>query len=86
MYYADYTYSQLRQLLSLIYECCENPQQHHAFVYEKYSDRRYQRASLFAEGQMQKGFKLLQSPTFSSVSSAAALYDSNAAWKYDGRS
>jgi G2/mitotic-specific cyclin 3/4 len=42
----------------MIKECCENPQKHHAAVFEKYSDRRYKRASLFVEVEMGKGFLL----------------------------
>jgi hypothetical protein len=42
----------------MIMECCENPQKHHAAVYEKYSDRRYKRASNFVRGEMEKGFTL----------------------------
>lgn len=42
----------------MIMECCENPQKHHSAVYEKYSDRRYKRASIFVSGEMEKGFNL----------------------------
>ena len=42
----------------MIMECCENPQKHHAAVFEKYSDRRYKRASLFVQAEMAKGFML----------------------------
>jgi G2/mitotic-specific cyclin 3/4 len=42
----------------MIMECCENPQKHHSAVYEKYSDRRYKRASVFVSGEMERGFVL----------------------------
>ncbi len=58
MYYSNYTYSQLRQLISVILECCEEPQKHHSAVYEKYTDKRYKRASIFVETEMQNGFQL----------------------------
>lgn len=58
VYYSNYTYSQLYPLMSLILECCENPQKHHAAIYEKYSDRRFKRASLFVEAELAKGFRL----------------------------
>jgi hypothetical protein len=42
----------------MIMECCENPQKHHAAVFEKYSDRRYKRASVFVKDEMDRGFIL----------------------------
>ncbi|KAI1006208.1 G2/mitotic-specific cyclin-4 [Podosphaera aphanis] len=47
VYYSGYTWTQLRPLVAMIKECCENPQKHHNAVFEKYSDRRYKRAAQF---------------------------------------
>lgn len=47
----------------MIMECCRNPAKHHAAVFDKYSDRRYKRASLFVQAEMDKGF-ILPSLTF----------------------
>ncbi|KAL1969709.1 hypothetical protein VTN77DRAFT_8262 [Rasamsonia byssochlamydoides] len=58
VYYSNYTYSQLHPLITLILECCENPQKHHAAIYEKYADRRFKRASLFVEAELAKGFRI----------------------------
>ena len=58
IYYSGYTWVQLKPLVSMIMECCEHPQKHHSAVYEKYSDRRYKRASIFVKGEMEKGFNL----------------------------
>ncbi|KAK4553930.1 B-type cyclin [Recurvomyces mirabilis] len=58
VFYSNYTYSQLRQLLAGILECCEKPQKHHAAVFEKYMDKRYKRASTFVATEMQRGFQL----------------------------
>lgn len=58
VHYSGYTYNQLRQLVSVIFECCENPRKHHAAVYDKYADKRYKRASLFVESEISKGFQL----------------------------
>ena len=58
VHYSGYTYNQLRQLVSVILECCENPQKHHAAVYDKYADKRYKRASLFVESEISKGLQL----------------------------
>ncbi|KAL1972814.1 hypothetical protein VTN31DRAFT_6356 [Thermomyces dupontii] len=58
VYYSNYTYSQLYPLMSVMLECCENPMKHHSAIYEKYADRRFKRASLFAEAEISKGFRL----------------------------
>ncbi|RDL32001.1 Cyclin-like protein [Venustampulla echinocandica] len=58
VYYSGYTWTQLRPLISMMLECCENPQKHHGAVFDKYSDRRYKRASLYVQGEMARGFVL----------------------------
>ncbi|EAU37291.1 G2/mitotic-specific cyclin cdc13 [Aspergillus terreus NIH2624] len=62
VHYAGYTYSQLLPLISLMMECCELPRKHHAAIYEKYTDKRFKRASLFVEAEMRKGFRLPETP------------------------
>jgi Cyclin len=49
--------------MNTMMECCEDPQRHHQAIFEKYSDRRFKRASLYVEAEMKRGFKL--SPTAS---------------------
>ena len=58
VHYSGYTLPQLRHLISVMLECCDNPQKHHAAVYEKYTDKRYKRASIFVENEINKGFEL----------------------------
>ncbi|KAL9597323.1 MAG: hypothetical protein Q9179_004309 [Wetmoreana sp. 5 TL-2023] len=58
-YYSNYTYTQLYNLVLLIVECCEDPRKHHAAIFDKYTDKRYKRASLFAETEMLRGFRVL---------------------------
>ncbi|KAL1592762.1 B-type cyclin [Paraconiothyrium brasiliense] len=58
VHYSGYTLHQLRSLLSVMVECCENPQKHHAAVYDKYTDKRYKRASIFVGTELNKGFQL----------------------------
>lgn len=41
-------------------DCCRNPTVHHLAVYDKYSDRRYKRASKFVQVELEKGFTLPQ--------------------------
>ncbi|KAL1297743.1 hypothetical protein AAFC00_006282 [Neodothiora populina] len=58
VYYSNYTYSQMRHLLATIVDCCEEPEKHHNAVFQKYTDRRFKRASLFVRGEMKNGFVL----------------------------
>ncbi|KAK3070226.1 B-type cyclin [Teratosphaeriaceae sp. CCFEE 6253] len=58
VFYSNYTYSQLKQLLATVLECCEEPQKHHSAVFDKYMDKRYKRASTFVAAEIQKGFEL----------------------------
>ena len=61
-------------------ECCENPQKHHAAIFEKYSDKRFKRAATFVQNEMQRGFRVPEvSATRSSVNST--VYTD----PYDGR-
>lgn len=58
VHYSDYTFRQLHRLLGAIYECCLDGQTHHGAVFDKYTDKRYKRASTFVRGEMVRGFKL----------------------------
>jgi len=60
-------------------ECCEDARTHHCAVYDKYTDKRYKRASSFAQGEMQKGFQVLE--VASNISTAyASTYDNQKLW------
>ncbi|KAL9002934.1 MAG: hypothetical protein Q9188_004171 [Gyalolechia gomerana] len=67
-YYSNYTYTQLYHLVLLIVECCEDPRKHHPDIFDKYTDKRYKRASLFAETEMRRGFQILDINTHNVVS------------------
>ncbi|KAL8647488.1 MAG: hypothetical protein Q9210_005529 [Variospora velana] len=58
-YYSNYTYAQLYNLVVLMVECCEDPRKHHAAIFDKYTDKRYKRASLFSETEMRRGFQIM---------------------------
>lgn len=58
VYYANYTYSQLFNLILLMVECCEDARKHHCAIFDKYTDKRYKRASHFAESEMKRGFQI----------------------------
>ncbi|KAJ6036640.1 hypothetical protein N7540_000919 [Penicillium herquei] len=57
-FWSGYVYNQLIPLMRTMLDCCQNPQSHHQAIYEKYLDRRFKRASLFVEGEMQRDFTL----------------------------
>jgi G2/mitotic-specific cyclin 3/4 len=58
VHYSGYTLGQLKTLVTMIFECCQLPQRHHSAVYDKFSSPKYKRASLYVEGEIQKGFTL----------------------------
>lgn len=63
VFYSNYTYAQLRPLVGVMVECCEDPNKHHAAVYSKYLDKRYKKASYFVQQEMQNGFRLQPLPS-----------------------
>ena len=42
----------------MMLECCYQPQKHHLSIYEKYTDKRYKRASQYVEAEIAKGFMI----------------------------
>ncbi|KAF2278653.1 uncharacterized protein EI97DRAFT_215862 [Westerdykella ornata] len=58
VHYSGYTLQQLRQLVMVILECCDNPRKHHGAIFDKYTEKRYKRASIFVETELAKGFQL----------------------------
>ncbi|KIW64159.1 hypothetical protein, variant [Phialophora macrospora] len=78
VYYSGYTYSQLKPLVNLLLECCEDPRKHHNAVFNKYCDKRYKRASAFVETEIQRGFQLPDPAASLSLlqSSMVSFYDS----------
>lgn len=41
-----------------MFECCDNPQKHHGAIYDKYTDKRYKRASHYVESEIRRGFQI----------------------------
>ncbi|KIV87454.1 hypothetical protein PV11_02998 [Exophiala sideris] len=64
VYYSGYTYYQLKGLVNLLLECCEEPRKHHSAVFNKYCDKRYKRASAFVETEVGRGFQLPEQTAF----------------------
>jgi len=79
VYYSNYTYSQIFSLVLLMVECCEDARKHHCAIYDKYLDKRYKRASQFAESEMKKGFQVLDVNT-SSLPPYVSLFDDRSVW------
>jgi G2/mitotic-specific cyclin 3/4 len=52
VYFSGYTLSQLQPAIDAILESCKDPQANHNAIYEKYTDRRFKRASLFVKNWM----------------------------------
>ncbi|MCJ1464382.1 hypothetical protein MMC07_002995 [Pseudocyphellaria aurata] len=82
VYYSNYTYSQLFNLVVLMVECCENPQKHHCAIYDKYTDKRFKRASQFVENEMKRGFQVMDvaANTLAGVGTQVDSYEFRQIW------
>ncbi|KAK7203131.1 cyclin-like protein [Myxozyma melibiosi] len=47
VYYSGFLLSQLRPAMNVLVECLRTPKDHHRAIYEKYSDRKFKKASLY---------------------------------------
>ncbi|OHE93212.1 cyclin domain-containing protein [Colletotrichum orchidophilum] len=72
VHYSGYTWGQLKNLVTMILECCYTPRKHHLAVFEKYSDKRYKRAAEYVETEIAKGFTL---PAVRQSTGRATAYD-----------
>lgn len=79
VYYANYTYSQLFNLILLMVECCEDARKHHCAIFDKYTDKRYKRASNFAESEMKRGFQI-EDVASHPAALCASHYDDRLIW------
>jgi G2/mitotic-specific cyclin 3/4 len=76
IHYSGYTMAQLRPLISMIFECCQDGFKHHSAVFEKYSSQKYKKASTYVEGEIKKGFQLSFSSSQGLLKSSQAFDDS----------
>ncbi|KAI1438715.1 hypothetical protein GGR50DRAFT_685130 [Xylaria sp. CBS 124048] len=58
VHYSGYTFQQLKPLVAMLLDCCRHARKHHAAVFEKYSDKRYSRASSYVEEEIGRGYML----------------------------
>lgn len=49
VFYSGYTEEQLKPLARIYMDICQQAEQHHKAIYEKYQERRYRRSSLFVQ-------------------------------------
>ena len=58
VYYSGYTQSQLKPLVTMIIESCENFAKHHPVIFQKYAAGGYEQVSIYAKNVIDKGFTL----------------------------
>ncbi|KAE9964434.1 hypothetical protein BLS_008374 [Venturia inaequalis] len=74
VHYSQYTWSQLHDVVQLLVKCCKDPRSHHSAVYEKYTEKKYKRASLYVETELQNGFQLPPKSRSESSSWSSSLW------------
>ncbi|KAJ5894058.1 hypothetical protein N7495_005749 [Penicillium taxi] len=62
-HFSGYIYQQLVPALKVLIECCEDAHRHHAAIYDKYQERRFKRASVFVQCEIEGGF-VIPEPTW----------------------
>ncbi|KAF7714290.1 Uncharacterized protein PECH_000418 [Penicillium ucsense] len=72
-YYSGYLYTQLIPVMTTILECCEDPREHHQAIFEKYTERRFKRASTFVEQEILHGFRVPRPTPFVDANRLAGL-------------
>ncbi|AEO62498.1 uncharacterized protein THITE_2106718 [Thermothielavioides terrestris NRRL 8126] len=60
VHYSGYTFSQLKPLINMLFECCQYPGKHHSAVYDKYATPKYKHSSTFIESKIASGVTLAQ--------------------------
>ncbi|KAL2017587.1 hypothetical protein VTK56DRAFT_1960 [Thermocarpiscus australiensis] len=58
VYYSGYTLSQLKPLITMIFECCQDPRKHHGSVFDKYSSAKYKQVATIVECKIASGVTL----------------------------
>ncbi|KAL5611567.1 hypothetical protein BROUX41_000848 [Berkeleyomyces rouxiae] len=57
VHYSGYTYQQLRPAVEILVECCSNASTHHAAVFEKYQNQKYNYCAAYATEDISLGFR-----------------------------
>lgn len=82
VYYSGYTFSQLKPLIRMLFECCQDPRKHHGAVFDKYTSPKYKRASTLVEAKIASGITLSQLYAVASRSGGSSLLDDNIGGPY----
>ncbi|KAK3325700.1 cyclin-like protein [Apodospora peruviana] len=82
-HYAGYTMDQLRPLIVMIYQCCQDPRKHHGAVFDKYSSSKYDCVSRKVEDKVRQGWTVPLAPALSMLTSTSALDDNSHAFEYN---
>jgi G2/mitotic-specific cyclin 3/4 len=75
VHWSGYTWGQLRPLVAMMLECCEEPRLHHAAIFEKYAEKRFRCASTMVQETLDAGFALPQYPAPMRALSAQVGHD-----------
>ncbi|KAH8891397.1 hypothetical protein GQ53DRAFT_155300 [Thozetella sp. PMI_491] len=58
VHYSGYVFEQLKPLVTMILECCQDPVKHHRAVYEKYCGPKFKEAATYVKRELKAGFTL----------------------------
>ncbi|KAH8179639.1 G2/mitotic-specific cyclin-4 [Sarocladium implicatum] len=58
IYYSGYTFSQLRPVVQVMFECCQSPHLHHKAIFDKYCEKRFKEAAIVVQQEIEDGFTL----------------------------
>jgi len=66
----------------MLFECCQNPRQHHGAVYEKYATPKYKQSSTYVESKMESGLTLSHLYSGSARQDTSSLLDDDLSGQY----
>ncbi|KAF4119593.1 Cyclin, C-terminal domain [Geosmithia morbida] len=58
VHYSGYTWGQLKPLVTMMIECCDDPDNHHRAVFDKYAEKKFKEASVMVQSVLDAGFTL----------------------------
>ncbi|KAK3903324.1 cyclin-like protein [Staphylotrichum tortipilum] len=82
VHYSGYTLSQLKPLVKMLFECCQNPRKHHGAVYDKYATPKYKHSSTYIEERMQSGVTLARLYAGAALPDNSSFLDDNTPGQY----
>lgn len=58
----------------MMLECCQNPEEHHQVIFDKYADKKFKHASQVVQGALDVGFTLSSHQNYNVQASSRSLY------------